>query len=77
MSEIGEISADNLVSDMINLMQRYTQEDAFAKAIHRVVIGLHRVSEKAVRKLFGQFYRIQAAGVTFRCGASIRVRPKA
>ena len=51
--------------------------DAFAKAIHKVVIGLHRVSEKAVRKLFGQFYRIQAAGVTFRCGASIRVRPKA
>ena len=50
MSTIGEISADKLVSDMINLMQRYTQEDAFAKAIHRVVIGLHRVSEKAVRE---------------------------
>ena len=31
MSTIGEISADKLVSDMINLMQRYTQEDAFAK----------------------------------------------
>ena len=50
MSTIGEISADKLVSDMINLMQRYAQEDAFAKAIHRVVIGLHRVSEKAVRE---------------------------
>ena len=50
MSEIGEISADNLVSDMINLMQRYAQEDAFVKAIHRVVTGLHRVSEKAVRE---------------------------
>ena len=50
MSVIGDTSADKLLSDMINLMQRYAQEDACVKAIHRVVTGLHRVSEKAVRE---------------------------